>query len=111
MMPPDTFCLSQGPRSSQAGGGPIGGPSRTVFVFNAAADFPEEWYNAHINVKETFALHEVLKLARTTHPCYLKGGTAVIDVDTKAMHGVLKKGRSRNAQIHDLLTKLFRLQV
>ena len=29
----------------------------TRFRFRAAADFPLEGYNAHINVKETFALH------------------------------------------------------
>ena len=43
-----------------------------VYLFRAAADFSVERHNAHINVKETFALHEVLKLATTTHPRCLK---------------------------------------
>ena len=80
-------------------------------VFKAAADFPAAWRNAHINVKETFALHEVLKLATTTHPGCLKGSTAVVDVDNKTMHDAFKKGRSRNTLTHDLITKLFWLQV
>ena len=45
-------------------------------------------------VQETFALHEVLKLATTTHPGCLKEGTAVVDVDNKTMHAAFKKGRS-----------------
>ena len=67
--------------------------------------------NAHINVKETFTLHEILKLATTTHPGYLKGSTAVVDVNNKTMHDTFKKGRSRNTLTHDLITKLFWLQV
>ena len=66
-----------------------------------------EWYKAYINVRETFALQEVLKLATTTHPGCLKGSTTVAEVDNEAMHDVLKKRRSRTAQIYDLITKLF----
>ena len=69
--------------SSQAWGGLIRGPFGMFSVFKAAADFPATWHKAHINVKETFALHEVLKLATTTHPGCLKGSTAVVDVDNK----------------------------
>ena len=47
----------------------------------------------------------------TTHPGCLKGSTAVVDVDNKTMHDAFKKDRSRNTQTHDLLTKLFWLQV
>ena len=97
--------------SSQAWGGLIRGPFGTFSVFKAAADFPAAWHNAHINVKETLALHEVLKLVTTTHPGCLKGSTAVVDVDNKPMHDAFKKGRSRNTQAHDLITKLFWLQV
>ena len=46
--------------SSQAWGGLIRGPFGAFAVFEAAADFPAAWHNAHINVKETFTLHEVL---------------------------------------------------
>ena len=35
----------------------------------------------------------------------------VVDVDNKTMHDAFKKGRSRNAQTHDLIAKLFWLQV
>ena len=97
--------------SSQAWGGLIRGSFGAFSVFKAAADFPAAWHNAHINVKETFALHEVLKLATTTHPGCLKGSTAVVDVDNKTMHDAFKKGRSRNTPTHDLITKLFWLQV
>ena len=97
--------------SSQAWGGLITGSFGAFIVFKATAGFPAAWHNAHINVKETFALHEVLKLATTTHPGCLKGSTAVVDVDNKPMHDAFKKGRSQNTQTHDLITKLFWLQV
>ena len=93
--------------SSQAWGGLIRGLFGAFTVFKAAA----EWHNAHINVKETSALHKVLKLATTTHPGCLKGSTAVVDVDNKPMHDAFKKGRSQNTHTHDLITKLFCLQV
>ena len=97
--------------SSQAWGGLVRGPFGAFSVFKAAADFPAAWHNAHINVKETFALHEVLKLVITTHPGCLKGSTAVVDVDKKPMLDAFKKGRLRNTQTHDLITKLSWLQV
>ena len=97
--------------SSQAWRGLIRGPFGAFSVFKAAADFPSAWHNAHINVKEAFALHEVLKLATTTHPGCLKENTTVVVVDHKPMHDALKKGRSRNTQTHDLITELFWLQV
>ena len=79
-----------------------------VSLFRAAADFSAERYNAHIKVKETFALNEVLKLATTIHPSFLKGITTVEDADNKAMHGACKKERSQNAQTHYLIKKLLR---
>ena len=69
--------------SSQARGGLIRGPFGAFSAFKAAADFPAAWHNTHINVKETFALHEVAKLVTTIHPGGLKGSTAVVDVDHK----------------------------
>ena len=72
--------------------GLIRGPFGAFSVFKAATDFLAAWHNAHINFKETFALHEVLKLATTTHPSCLKGSTAVVDVDDKTMHDAFKKG-------------------
>ena len=97
--------------SSQAWGGLIREPFGTVSLFRAATEFPAERYNAHINVEETFALHEVLKLATMTHSGCLKESTAVDDADNKAMHDACKKERSRNAKTHDLITKLFWHQV
>ena len=96
--------------SSQACGGLIRGPFGAFSVFKATTDFPAAWHNAHINVKETFALHEVLKLVTTIHPGCLKGSTAVVDVDNKPMHDAFKNRRSRNTQTHDLITKLFWMQ-
>ena len=52
--------------SSQARGDLIRGPFGTISLFRVAAGFPAERYNAHIIAKETFALHEVLKLATRT---------------------------------------------
>ena len=92
--------------SPQALGGLIRRPFGTVFLFRAASDLSAERYNAHVNVKETFALHKVLKLAATTHPSCLKGSTAVDDVDNEAMHDACKKERPRNAQTYDLIKKL-----
>ena len=97
--------------SSQTRGSLIRGPFGAFSVFKATADFPAVWHNAHINAKETFALHEVPKLVTTTHPGCLKRSTAVVDVDHKPIHDTFKKGRSRNTQTHDHITKLFWLQV
>ena len=52
--------------SSKALGGLIRRHFGTVCLFRAATGFAAERYNTHINVKETFALHGVLKLATTT---------------------------------------------
>ena len=94
--------------SPQAWGGLAMRPFGTVSLSRAAADFLTERYNAHINVKETFALHEVLKLIATmTHPGCLKGSTVVDDADNKAMHDACKKECSQNAQSHDLSKKIF----
>ena len=74
------------------------GPFGMVSVFRAAAVFlAVEWYNAIINLMEAFALHDVLKLATMTLPGCLKGSTAAVDVDNKAMHDAFTKGRSRYA--------------
>ena len=97
--------------SSQAWGGLIRGPFGAFFIFKAAADFPAAWHNVHVNAEETLALQEVLKLTITTHPGCLKGGTAVVDVNNETMQDSFKKGWSWTTQTHDLITKLFWLQV
>ena len=78
--------------SSQARGGLIRGPFGAFSAFKAATDFPAARHDAHINVKETFALHEVPKLVTTTRPGGLKGSTAVVDVDHKRCTIPLRKG-------------------
>ena len=94
--------------SSQSWSGLIRRPFGAFSVFKATADVPTAFHNAHINVKETLlVLQEVLNLATTTHPGYLKGSTAVVNVDDKTMHDGFKKRRSRTAQTHDFNTKLF----
>ena len=57
--------------SSSGWGGIVRGPFKSFSVFKAAADFPAEWIDVHINVKETFALHEVLRLLVAQHPDHL----------------------------------------
>ena len=76
-------------------------------VFRAAADFPAEWVSSHINVKETFALYEVLRLLVETPPDFLRARTITIDVDNKAMFYAVQKGRALNEQMHKLVRKLF----
>ena len=48
--------------SSSGWGGIVRGPFKYFNVFKAAADFPAERIDVDINVKEIFALHEVLRL-------------------------------------------------
>ena len=97
--------------SSQAWGGLIKETVRSVFCFQSSCRLPGGIVQRKYYAKETFALHEVLKLATTTHQGYLKGSTAVVDVNNKTMHDAFKKGCSWNMQTHDYITKLFCLQV
>ena len=48
--------------SLSAWGGIVRGPFKPFNVYKESADFPAEWIGGHINVKETFALHVVLRL-------------------------------------------------
>ena len=97
--------------SSSGWGGIVRGPFKSFSVFKAAADFPAEWIDVHINVKETFALHEVLRLLVAQHPDHLRGTTLVVDVDNTTMFHAFRKGRARNERMHDLIKSLFWLQV
>ena len=47
--------------SSTSWAGVVRGTLGSGDVFRAAADFPAEWVRPHINVKENFALYEVLR--------------------------------------------------
>ena len=64
-----------------------------------------------MNVKETFALHEVLRLLVAQYPDHLSGTTLVVHVDSTTMFHVVRKGRARDERMHDLIKSLFWLQV
>ena len=87
--------------SSTGWGGVVRGPSGSVEVFRAAADFPTEWLHSHINVKETFALHEVLRLLVEARPDFLQGSTVTMDVDNKTMFHSVQKGRAKNDRMDE----------
>ena len=57
--------------------------------------------DVHINVKETFALHEVLRLLVAQYPDHLSGTTLVVDVDNTTMFHAFRKGRA-NARLHQV---------
>ena len=79
-------------------------------VFQAAAGFPAEWIDVHINVKETFALHEILRLLVAQYPDHLSGTTLVVDIDNTMFHA-FRKGRARDERMCDLIKSLFWLPV
>ena len=64
--------------SSSGWGGISRGPFKSFVVLKAAKYFPVEWIDVHINVKETFALHEVLRLLVAQYPDHLSGTTLVV---------------------------------
>ena len=87
------------------------GPFKSFSVFKAAADFPAEWIDVHINVKETFALHEVLRLLVAQYPDHLRGTTLVVCLDNTTMFHAFRKGRARDERMRDLIKSRFWLQV
>ena len=97
--------------SSSGWGGIVRRPFNSYSGFKAAADFPAEWIDVHINVKKTFALHEVLRLLVAQYPDHLSGTTLVVDVDNTTMFHAFRKGRARDERIHDLIKSLFWLHV
>ena len=97
--------------SSSGWGGIVRGPFKSLSVFKAAADFPAEWIDVHINMKETFALLEVLRLLVAQYPDHLSGTTLVVDVDNTTMFHAFRKGRARDERMHDLIKSLVWLQV
>ena len=44
---------------------------QAISCLEAAANFPAEWIDVHINVNETFALHEVSRLLVAPYPDHL----------------------------------------
>lgn len=85
------------------------GPDQALF--EAAADFPEEWVKAHINEKEAYALLETLRLFSKARPSQIQGSTVVVDVDNQTVFYDFRKGKSSNARLHEVITSLFWLQV
>ena len=65
----------------------------------------------HVNVKEAYALLESSQLYCTTQSLEIKGSTVVVDVGNMTVFHTFKKGKLKNAQLHELITKLFWLQV
>ena len=65
-----------------------------IILLKAAADFPAEWINVHINAKD-----------------HLSGTTFVVDVDNTTMFHAFRKSRARDERMHDLIKSLLWLQV
>ena len=97
--------------SSSAWGEIVRGPFKSLNVLKEAADFPAEWIGVHINVKETFVLHEVLCLLVAQYPDHLSGIILAVDVDNTTMVHAFRKGRAGDERMHDLIKSLFWLQV
>ena len=97
--------------SSSGWGGIVRGPFKYFNVFKAVSDFPAKWIDVHINVNETFALHEVSRLLVAQYPDHLSGTTLVVDVDNTTMFHAFRKGRAGDERMHDLIKSIFWLQV
>jgi len=95
--------------SSRGWGGLIRCPGEEVF--KAAGDFPDEWLTKHINEQEAYALKQTLVLYCKERPAQVTGSTIVMDVDNKALFHAVKRGRSTNSRMHEVITELFWLQV
>ena len=61
--------------------------------------------------KELFALYHLLDQFCGAHPDVLRRAQVLMNVDSQAVEGAFKKGRSRNRVLHELLIQLFELQV
>ena len=95
--------------SSSGWGGVMRGPDQALL--EAAADFPDEWVEAHINEKEAYALLETIRLFSMARPSQIQGSTVVVDVDNQTVFYAFRKGKSPNARMHEVITSLFWLQV
>ena len=92
--------------SSRRWNGIVRGPFKYFSVLKAAANFPAEWIDVHINVKETFALHKVLRLLVAQYPDHLSGTTLVVDVDNTTVFHAFRKGRASDERMNDLIKSL-----
>ena len=59
-------------------------------AFRNAADFPTEWVSSHINMKEIFALYEVLRFLVEARP------DCTMDIDNKAIFYAQQNVRAPN---------------
>ena len=82
--------------SSSGWEGVVKRPFGSIEVFRAAADFSPEGVHTHINVKETFALYEVLRLRVQDHPDVLRTSTVTIDVDNTTLFHSVRRDRAKN---------------
>ena len=85
-----------------------GGTSNELDVQNG---WEENTHTTHINVKETFALHEVLRLLVAQYPDHLSGTISVVDLNNTTMFYAFRKDRARDERMYDLIKSLFWLQV
>ena len=58
-------------------------------------------------MKETFALHEVLRLVVAQYPDHMSGTILVVDVDNTTVFHAFRKGRAGDERMHDLIKSLF----
>ena len=86
-------------------------PLVSLKAFRVGADFSPDFAHAHINIKETFTLHEVLWLLIDVQPEYLQGSTVTIDVDNTLMFHSVRKGRTKDARMQRLACQFSWLQV
>ena len=61
----------------------------------------------HINVKETFALHEVLRLLVAQYPDRLSGTTLELNVGNTTMFHAFRKGRAGDECMREPIKSLF----
>ena len=76
-------------------------------VFRAAADIPPDLVHTHINVKENFSFHAVLRLLEDDQTEYFRGSTATIDFDHTIKFHTVRKGQAKDVRVHRFVGHLF----
>lgn len=79
--------------------------------FEAGGVFPPEWRSKHINNKEMYALYNLLLQFCERHPDALRRAQVLIDVDSQSVVGSFNRGRAKNRNMHDVLIRMFDLQI
>ena len=82
-------------------------PFKYFSVFKAAADFPAKWISVHINVKETFALHEVLRLLVAQYSDRLSSTILVVNVESITIFHAFRKSHAGDKRMHDRIKSSF----